>query len=105
MSEVTLECGVRIAEDVLFRDLQGEAVVLHLRTGLFFGLDPVATRIWHLVDEHRSLRAVFVTVLEEYDVPEARCRQDLLGLVVALHEHGLVHLENPAATPAPAAPR
>lgn len=100
MNKVTLESGVRVAEDVVFRNLRGEAVVLNLRTGLFFGLDPVATRIWHLIDEHRSLRAVFATLLEEYDVPEARCRQDLLGLVGALHEHGLVHLENSAATPA-----
>lgn len=41
----SLTSRVRIRDDVLSRDLQGEAVILNLNTGLYFGLDPVGTRI------------------------------------------------------------
>jgi hypothetical protein len=45
---------VRICDDVVFHDLQGELVLLNLKTGVYFGLDSVGTRIWHLIREHGS---------------------------------------------------
>jgi hypothetical protein len=34
-----------VPDDVLFRDLDGEAVILNLRTGTYFGLDELGTRM------------------------------------------------------------
>jgi hypothetical protein len=96
-TEVTLASRVRIHDDVVFRDLQGEAALLHLKTGVFFGLDAVGARIWHLVGEHRSLHGVVAALLEEFDVAEERCARDLLAFVVALRAHDLVRVEPPAA--------
>ena len=56
---VSLECGVAISEDVVSRDLEGEAVILNLDSGTYFGLDRVGTRIWSLLQEGGSLRGVF----------------------------------------------
>ena len=33
------------ADNVLYQELQGEAVLLNLKTGAYFGLDPVGTGI------------------------------------------------------------
>ncbi len=90
---ICLTSRVRIPEDVAFRDLQGEAVLLNLRTGVYFGLDPMGTRIWHLIREHRSLQAVLDRLVGEYDVSEAGCRQDLLRFVAALRKHALVEVD------------
>ena len=40
--------------DVVFRDLEGEAVILDLASGTYFGLNDVGTRVWRLVDEGRD---------------------------------------------------
>ncbi len=96
-ADVTLACRVRINDDVVFRDLQGEAAILHLKTGVFFGLDPVGTRTWHLMREHRSLQEVLAALLNEYDVAEDRCEQDLLRFVVDLQGNDLVRVETPPA--------
>ena len=93
--DVALAARVRIDDDVVFRDLQGETAILHLRTGVFFGLDPVGTRIWHLMGSHAALHEVLQALLEEYDVAEDRCRQDLLRFVTTLRENDLVRLETP----------
>ncbi len=90
---IPLTSRVRIAEDVAFRDLQGEAVLLNLKTGVYFGLDPVGTRIWHLIREHRSLQTVLDRLVGEYDVSEGGCRQDLLRFVAALRKHALVEID------------
>jgi len=41
----TLNSILCVPDDVLFRDLDGEAVILNLRTGTYFGLDEVGTRM------------------------------------------------------------
>ena len=85
------------ANDVLFRDLDGELVLLDLRTGVYCSLDPVGTRIWTLTQEGRSLADIVEAVVEEYDVTPERFSADLLGFVASLREKGLVDVESAAS--------
>lgn len=73
---ITLASRVRPGV-VVFQDLQGGLVLLNLKTGVYFGVDPVGTRIWHLIREHGSLREVLQALLSEYEVGGAECTRDL----------------------------
>jgi hypothetical protein len=84
---------VAIADDVVFRDLGGEAVILSLHTSTYFGLNEIGTRIWHLIGEHGSMERVVAALLNEYEVDEARLRQDVDRLIRQLHDKGLVRTE------------
>ena len=86
----TLTSRVKINDDVLFQELQGEAVLLNLKSGVYFGLDPVGTRIWQLFAEHEVLSEVAQAVVAEYDVAEDKCSEDLLKLVDDLEKQELV---------------
>lgn len=88
----TLTSRVRVNDDVLFQELQGEAVLLNLKSGVYFGLDPVGMRIWQLFAEHELLTEIARTILAEYDVTENDCSADLLKLVGDLEQHGLVNV-------------
>ena len=94
--ELFLASGVRIRNDVLSRDLQGEQVILDLNTGVYFGLDPVGTRIWQLIQGHQSLQKVLAALVEEYEVTEAQCAKDLVSFVALLLEKRLVEVCNGA---------
>ena len=96
--ELSLTSRVRIPDGVLSRDLQGELVILDLKTGVYFGLDPVGTRIWHLLQEHQFLQKVIDSLVEEYEVTETVCAHDLLGFVAKMLEKGLVEVNNKAGT-------
>ncbi|TVQ95023.1 MAG: PqqD family protein [Chromatiaceae bacterium] len=78
--------------EVLFQEIAGEAVLLDLASETYFGLDDVGTRIWHLLHDHGSLRAVYDSMLNEYDVEPARLEDDLLAHVAQLADAGLVTL-------------
>jgi hypothetical protein len=95
--EITLASQVRLADDVVFRDLQGEIVILHLKTGVYSGLDPVATRLWHLIREHGCLQKVLDSLLEEYKVTAAQGEGDLLRFVAQLREQQLIEVCRPPA--------
>lgn len=81
---------IRIADQVVFRDVAGEAVLLNLATGTYFGLDTVGTRMWHLIADHGSTERVVETLLAEYEVEEERLRCDLDNLIRQLLEKGLM---------------
>jgi len=81
---------VKILDDIVFRDLAGEAVILNLTSGTYFGLNEVGTQIWHLLAEHGSTEKVIETILAEYEIDDARFRHDLDELLNALTDRGLI---------------
>lgn len=87
---ISLETAFTVPDDVVFRDLSGEAVLLNLDSGIYFGLNSVGTRAWQLMVEHGRLDRVFERLLGEYDVPADTLRDDLLDLFEQLATHGLV---------------
>lgn len=90
MPDLSLDRTVRISDDAVFRELDGEAVILQLDDGVYFGLDPVGTRLWQLIDEHGRLRPVFETALAEFEVEPDVLERDLLDLVGQLAAKRLV---------------
>src|ERR1700730_14483347 len=42
---------VEAVPDQVSCDLAGEAVILNLKNGIYFGLDPVGARIWSLIQK------------------------------------------------------
>jgi hypothetical protein len=85
---------IRLSKDVVFRDLSGEAVILNLTTGTYFGLNEVGTRMWALLAEHGSTDKVVQTLLKEFDVEEATLRADLDALLRQLRSKGLVRTDD-----------
>jgi len=75
---------VTVPDDVVVRDLAGEAVLLHLGTSTYFGLDSVGTRVWHHLAEHQSTEAIVPLLLQEFDVDERQLRLDIEALVTQL---------------------
>jgi coenzyme PQQ synthesis protein D (PqqD) len=89
---VQKQATVRIADDVISRVLKGEAVILGLGTGTYFGLDPVGTRIWQLIEERGRVTEILAGLVEEYDVEPEQCERDLLRLLGELKCRGLITL-------------
>lgn len=87
-----LATRVTVPESVLFRDLDGEAVLLETMTGRYYGLNEVGTRMWSLLQLHGEIGAVCRALLAEYDVPESRLREDLAQLIETLAARGLVKI-------------
>lgn len=79
-------------DDALFRELNGEAVILQLDSGTYFGLDEVGTRIWQLIEEHGAFGKVLEAMLAEYDVDRMRCEADLSDLLDQLREKQLIRV-------------
>ena len=82
---------VAVPETVLFRNLDGEAILLATDSGKYFGLNEVGTRMWSLLRQHGETEAVCRALLAEYDVAEDQLREDLARFVEMLAARGLVN--------------
>jgi hypothetical protein len=76
--------------DVVCRELEGEAVLLHLGTGVYFGLNAVGTRIWQLLGEGRAPAAIVDVLALEYDADRGTIAADLEALIAALAAKQLI---------------
>lgn len=93
MPDLSLSSVVRIGDDVVFRELEGEAVLLDLERGTYFGLDAVGTRIWQLIEQYGALATVLERLVSEFDVSTAEAAADLVDLVQQLAARGLVEFD------------
>ena len=71
-------------------ELGGEAVLLNLDTGVYYGLDAVGTHIWKLLQQPRSFAELRDLIVDEFDVAADRCEADLRPFVEALQSYGLL---------------
>ena len=80
-------------KDQVWCELTGEAVILHLKSSVYYGLNPVGARVWSLIQESKTVGAVLNTLLNEYDVAAERCEVDLLELLKELKSRELIEVE------------
>jgi len=87
-----LKQNVSLSPDALSQEVSGETVILDMASEAYFGLDPVGTRIWQLLQEKGALQPVFDCLLEEYDVEAEQLEQDFTNLLSSLADAGLILL-------------
>ena len=73
-------------------DLAGEAVILSLQSGMYYGLDEIGAYIWTLIQEPRTVGEIRDAILDEYDVESDRCERDAVELLERLADAGLVEV-------------
>ncbi len=96
MSDLSIRDSLAVDEQVMFRQVDNEAVLLDLKSGTYFGLNDVGARAWQLIIDHGALSRVLDVLLEEYATEREVLERDLLELGRQLVTHQLVDVEPPA---------
>ncbi len=85
--------NVAIPQEVLFRKLGRESVLLHLETGQYYGLDEVGTMIWILLVEGTTVPEIERRILEEYDADAEQVHGDVDRILRELQSKDLLELK------------
>ena len=85
---------IRVHPDVVWRDVDGEIVLLNVVTGQYFGLDEVGSRVWGLLQQDGEAGTAIGTlcdrVVAEFEVDGPTALADLTSLIHQLLEQQLV---------------
>ena len=90
---MNLDQTISLSPDVISQEVSGETVLMDLASEHYYGLDEVGTRVWQLIGQTKDLRAIYQTLLQEYEVKEERLLQDLDVLLGQIAGLGLITLE------------
>lgn len=84
---------VKASNDQVSCELDEETAILDMKTGVYYGLDPVGARIWELIQQPQTVAEVVAQLLDEYDVDAEQCTQDVIMLLSQLHERELIEIQ------------
>jgi hypothetical protein len=79
-------------DDIISAEIGGEAVMMSIEKGAYFGLNPVATRIWDLLAEPKSIAELVQAITDEYEVSPEQGAADVQEFVADMIERGIAQL-------------
>ena len=83
---------ITASDDLTFADLDGEAVLLDEREGVYYGLNEVGNRILKLIRQPREVEEVLQVVLDEYEVEPNQLRSDVMSFIRTMQEKELISI-------------
>ncbi len=91
---LSVSSSVVAANDQVSSDLGGEVAILHLKAGVYYGLETVGARIWSLIQKPRPVKEIRDILVSEYEVEPDRCESDLIALLQSLADEGLIEVRD-----------
>jgi hypothetical protein len=82
------------SSNVLLQDLDGEAVLLNLENGQYYGMDENTYFMYKTLVSSGSVQDAFVNLLQSYDIDSDYLRKDLEKFLTDLLRNGLVIYED-----------
>lgn len=77
-------------QDVAWRRVDDEVLVLHLRTGYYYALNETGARLWEELAAGASFSAACEVLTREFTVDEAAARADAEALLAELCRENLL---------------
>lgn len=79
-------------EDVAWRIIEGEALVINPKDSMTYPLNPVGSRIWELLDGRRSGKEIAGIIDEEFEGNKLAMEQDVAEFLKKLLDKGLAQI-------------
>ena len=76
--------------------LSGEAVILNLNSGMYYGIDEIGALIWAALEEPRTPEYFRETILRGYRVDKETCDRDVMAFLADMQTAGLIEINNEA---------
>jgi hypothetical protein len=78
------------SQSVRHSETQDGSVLLDIRQGLCFSINPVGSRIWSMIQEGQSFDGIVDSLTTEFGVPRQQICTDVMEFATMLQEHGLL---------------
>ncbi|MCB9026648.1 MAG: PqqD family protein [Bdellovibrionaceae bacterium] len=76
--------------DVVTQENKDGSFLLHMQTGVYFGLDTVANEIWLQLKEPQNIESLTNYLVDQYQITKDQARTDSLEFISELENNNLV---------------
>ena len=91
--EITDDTLLQRDSEQEFTYIDGEAVMLSLKQGEYYGLDSVGTRIWELLENPIAFSSLVDRLMDEFEVSREECEADTREYLETLYKKHLLKEE------------
>ncbi len=95
-STVDFTTIIQRSPDLLFTEVNGDLVMLSIRTNKYYGTHVVGGRIWALIEQPTGVQAVCDQLLTEFDIDAETCQTETLTFLTRLAKEDLLIVHDPA---------
>ena len=75
---------------IISSKMDDEVVMMSIEKGNYYGLNPVAAEIWEMLAAPMTIQAICDRLMEEFDVEQKKCYNEVLVYVEKLGNEGLI---------------
>ncbi len=79
-----------LSDDVTWRDVDEEMIVLHLPTGKYYTFNNNGHLVWQQLAEGKDTEDITNQIMDKYDVDKDTATRDLSAFIAGLKEHNLI---------------
>ena len=80
----------KIEDNILFRQVENEGVLLNAVSGAYFNLGEISILFWQALSQNKPLESVVDKVVDEYEVEREVVVEDLHNFLQSLLDYGIV---------------
>lgn len=73
-------------------EVDGETVLMSIKNGNYYGMNPVGSRIWELIEKETTFGALCETLLKEFDATPAQIQTETSAFISHLMEEDLIQV-------------
>ena len=84
------DCILCASTEQVHCKLADEFVILGMKSSTYYGLNPIASRIWELLQNPIRFDDVVKTLMEEYEVTQTHCENAVSEFILQLIQENLV---------------
>ncbi len=83
---------VRQHSDIVSSPCDGETVMMSIEKGNYYGMEPVASRIWELIGKPAKVGDIIDMLTDEYEVSHEDCEKDVLYFLNELASDNMIEV-------------
>jgi len=85
---------IQKTDEHLMSIIDKEAVILGIDSGMYIGLNEMATEIWAMLDEPVRISGIIDSLAEQYDEDRSVIRDQVLEFLSSLLDRSLIKFSN-----------
>jgi len=94
MGELSGSSMISVTKEAVHCDVEDEVVILSMKDGVYYGLNPVGAFIWNQIQKPKRVDEIFDLIMGEFDVGREECEADLMDLLSELLDKGLIEVSD-----------
>lgn len=93
MDSPSMNRSIQLAQNVRDTINQDGAVLLDIKQGVCFSVNPVGARIWQMLKDRCPVDQIATTLESEFEVPRSQIETDIRDFLKSLRERKLIQYE------------